>query len=243
MRRELSPEETKHILFLQKENGVIVDEMTDGIRQKGICISDDYSTLRQAYDAGYAVIVCLDKFSKEQEKDMDCSFVRYAIDNLSAIDMSYLQTVYCRCKGIPRVITQTDRLLIKEMSLDDMDDLIEIFDSNEKTAFFEPFYGSKEEAGAYLNTYISDVYCYYDYGIWGAYLKDSGKMIGIAGFTPRSGTGGKPVLELGYAVAKLYQGQGYAKEACKAVVAYVQKELEYDEIIKVTSKGIQKIIV
>ena len=245
MKRNLSQEEKQRILFLQKEDISII-EMNDNysdknvcnIQQKKICVSNDYGILRQAYNAGWPVIVYLDELSEAQGKKMDCSFVRYGIDSLSAIDRTYLQTVYCRCKGIPRLITQTDRLLIKEISLNDMDDLTEIFESNEKTDFFEPFYNSREEAEEYLSAYINNVYRFYDYGIWGVYLQETGKMIGIAGFTPRPGTEDKPVLELGYAVVKSYQGQGYAKEACKAVIDYAQKELEYKKIIKVTSEGI-----
>lgn len=258
MRRELSPEERQQIHFLQKENNIIVIEsddiisfcnngsahdcsgyIADNVFQEKICISDDYYILKDAYKAGWAVIVYLDKLTKTQEKTIDSSFVQFAIDSLYAIDKTYLHLVYCRCKGIPRLITQTDRLLIREMTLSDIDDLIEIFESNEKTDFFEPFYGSREEAEIYLSSYTNDVYRFYDYGIWGAYLKECDKMIGIAGFTPRPGTDHKPVLELGYAVAKSYQGHGYAKEACKAVVTYARKELEYDEIIKITSKGRQ----
>lgn len=260
MKRTLSQEEKRQILLLQKEDITVIEvednndccsfqnnncngsvESVSNIQQIKICISDDYDILRQAYNAGWVVIVCLDELSKEQEKTMDCSFVRYAIDSLTAIDRTYLLTVYCRCKGIPQMITQTDRLRIKEISLSDMDDLMEIFNSNDRTEFFEPFYGSREEAEEYLDAYIKDVYCYYDYGIWGVYLKDAGKMIGIAGFTPRSDMGEKPILELGYAIAKSYQGQGYAKEACNAVIKYAQENLEYEKIIKITSNGVQKI--
>lgn len=253
--RRLSPAEKECLCSLEKEAAVRVvqtersfwqpkagrclGEEENESREKKICISDDCDVLRYAKDAGWAVVACRDFILKEQErKGEDTYFVSYAVEDLSAIDREYLDTVYCRCHHIPCRIADTERLLIREMAIDDLDGLMEVFDSNEKTKFFEPFYDHREDAKEFLAAYIRNVYPFYDYGIWGIYLKATGRMIGIAGFTPREGTGEKVVLELGYAVSRTYQNCGYAREACGAVIEYAEENLKYDKIIKVTKDGI-----
>lgn len=247
--RELTLEEKEQLLLLEEEAAIRVVK-TDfsfwqsGIRrhfcrddngepEKNICISDHCDVLRYAKNAGWAVIACRDSILEEQEgRGEDTYFVSYVVEDLSAIDREYLETVYCHCKGIPRLIAVTDRLLIREMTLSDLDDLMEIFDGNEKTEFFEPFYDNREEAEQYLASYIRDVYRFYDFGIWGIYLKTSDGMIGIIGFTPRD-----EALELGYALAKAYQGKKYIAEAREAVIKYTREILGNFKIIEITNRS------
>lgn len=210
--------------------------------EKNICISDCAAVLRCAKNAGWAVIACRDSILEEQERrGEDAYFVSYAVENLSVVDREYLETVYYRSHQIPRLIADTERLLIREMASGDLDDLMEVFDSNDKTDFFEAFYDGREDAREFFDAYIKDVYRFYDYGIWGIYLKASGKMIGIVGFTPREGTGNKNILELGYGISKEFQNRGYAKEACSAVMRYAEEMLEYEEIITVTEEGVKEL--
>lgn len=255
--RELSLEEKEQLRLLKEEEAVHVVKTEfsfwqSGIRrrcgreetgeaEKNICISDRCDALRYAKDAGWALIACRDYVLEEEERTgEDTYFVPYAVEDLSALDRDYLETVYCRCHQLPRLIADTERLFIREIALCDLDDLMEVFGSNDKTDFFEAFYDHREDAGEFLAAYIRDVYRFYDYGIWGIYLKASGKMIGIAGFTPREGTGSKTVLELGYGISKKYQNRGYAKEACGAVMEYAKEKLEYEKIITVTREGVKE---
>lgn len=260
--RELSAKEKERLCLLEKEAGIRAiktalsfwesevrahcgnkgkEDMNDkGDPEKHICISDNCRVLRYARDAGWAVIACRDFVLEEQERrGEDTYFISYAVEDLSVLDREYLETVYCRCHQLPRRIADTERLFIREIALSDLEDLMEVFDSNDKTDFFEAFYDCREDAEAFLDAYIRDVYRFYEYGIWGIYLKASEKMIGIAGFTPREGDGEKTVLELGYAVSKKYQNRGYAKEACRAVVTYAEENLVFDKMITVTKDGVK----
>lgn len=247
---ELTAEEKEYMFFLQKSDqvNVIYYDPKENIQKEDgakiiLYISDDFDFLKKALNIGRVAIAYLDEQYKEQEKPTGLKEDRriyncYAVESLLAIDREYLEKVYYRSKGIPQMIITTERLLIREMAIDDLDDLMEVFDSNEKTEFFEPFYDRREDAKEFLAAYIRNIYPFYDYGIWGIYLKATGRMIGIAGFTPREGAGEKVVLELGYAVSRTYQNCGYAKEACGAVIEYAEEKLEYDKIIKVTKDGV-----
>lgn len=255
--RELSLEEKEQLLLLEKEAAICVIKTEfsfwqsgmgrrfgiedNGEPEKKICLSNHCDVLRVAKNAGWAVIAYRDSILEEQErKGEDTYFVSYAVEDLSVIDRDYLETVYCRCNCISRLITETERLFIREIALGDLDELMEVFDSNNKTDFFEAFYDSREDAEEFLMAYIRDVYRFYDYGIWGIYLKISGKMIGIVGFTPREGNGEKIVLELGYGISKKYQNCGYAGEACRAVIKYAEEKLQYAKIIEITQEGVKE---
>lgn len=224
---------------------VAIDEKKQySLEQKNIVfLSDDPRKIRQAKRQGYPVIAYL-------RENMPLDVSPYAVENLFAIDEEYLIQVYCHSKGISQVITTTDRLIIREMTMSDLDALLEIYETNEKTAFFQAFYDNREEASAYLADYIKNVYDFYGFGIWGICLNEDSAMvddkpdaqiidlsmmcpvIGIIGLTPRD-----DALELGYALAKVYQGKKYIVEAREAVIKYAKEVLGYQEIIEITQKN------
>lgn len=254
--RELTREEKEHLLYLQGQERFTIKNMTkvslgeelsrhteqDDCNKTEhsivICISDDNDILNMAGSRGVPVVACLDDSYKEPEQAESQFISRYAVDSLCALDREYLETVYFRTKGIPRRITDTDRLIIRELCRTDLPALLEIYESNEKTPFFQSFYDNREEAEEYLNHYIENVYDFYGYGIWGICLKNSsayeeGKnvgteepIIGIMGFTPRENA-----LELGYALQKNYQGKGFVTEAKKALTEYAEHVLDCHNII------------
>lgn len=263
MLREPTPEETEHLLFLQKIvhiNMLRYDPEGEDCEETDIkiYISDDYDFLNKAKNSEITVIACIDEQLREREKKEDrCIFIRNAVESLTVLDRDYLETVYCRRKGIPRVITMTDRLIIRELCCSDRDALMEIYDSNEKSSFFQAFYNNKEEAEVFLKNYIETVYDFYGYGIWGICLREETfgggcrkdiwnnagrnkyfgvcneeKIIGIIGFTPR-----KDALELGYALAKAYQGNSYISEARRAVMKYVRDKLDGCNILEITNRS------
>ncbi|MGN0325510.1 MAG: GNAT family N-acetyltransferase [Lachnospiraceae bacterium] len=254
--RELTREEKEHLLYLQRQEKLTIknmskaslDEALSGQTKQDdcnktepsavICISDDNDILNLAGSRGVSVVACLDDSYKEPKQAENHFISRYAVDSLCALDREYLETVYFRSKGIPRRITDTDRLIIRELCRADLPALLDIYESNEKTPFFQSFYDNREEAEEYLNHYIENVYDFYGYGIWGICLKnlsvyEEGEnieteepIIGIMGFTPRENA-----LELGYALQKQYQGRGFVTEAKKALTEYAERVLDCRNII------------
>lgn len=207
-----------------------------------VYLSDNPQKIRQAKRQGYPVIAYL-------HEDMPLDVSPYAVESLLALDEEYLIRVYCHSKGIPQVITMTDRLIIREMVMSDLDALLKIYETNEKTAFFQAFYDNREEAAVYLADYIKNVYDFYGFGIWGICLKEDFvtvddiqelqtidlsmrcPLIGIIGLTPRD-----DALELGYALAKAYQGKKYIVEAREAVIKYTREILGNHKIIEITNR-------
>ena len=77
-----------------------------------------------------------------------------------------------------------------------------------------------------MQEYIRQVYGFYGYGMWTVQLR-SGEVIGRAGLSVREGY---ELPELGFVIGRDYQGQGYAEEACRAVLAYGRKELSFEHV-------------
>lgn len=122
---------------------------------------------------------------------------------------------------------ETSRLLIREMTLEDLDALYEIYD-HEVIRYVEGLYENRLEEEEFTEAYIRNMYGFYGYGIWILQLKD-GRIIGRAGISNREIDNGM-TLEIGYVLGSRYWRQGYATEAVTAIMEYAFEELEAEDI-------------
>lgn len=144
----------------------------------------------------------------------------YLLEGFDDVDGEYLDGVYRRLRGIPRDIAVTKRLHIREMRVEDLDDIYELYKNPELLPFLEPLQENREEEAAYLERYINHMYGMFEYGMWLIFLEGKGTLIGRMGFT---NTEEEDVLEFGFMIAPKYQGQGYATEAGEAVFSYMKE--------------------
>lgn len=141
----------------------------------------------------------------------------YCIESLSDADGEYLERIYRRTKKIPWDIVETKRLVIREITPQDVPRLYELYADNSITAYMDDLYPKMEQEISYTNDYIRNIYGFYGYGMWLITLKDTGLVIGRAGLEYKEGYDG---LELGFMLGVEYQHQGYAYEACSAILDY-----------------------
>lgn len=57
-----------------------------------------------------------------------------------------------------------------------------------------------------------------DMGYWCVIKKDTGEIIGRAGVEPKYWNDSKTVVEMGYVIDEQFRHQGFAYEACKAIL-------------------------
>lgn len=145
---------------------------------------------------------------------------RYAVESLAEIDIEYLERVRRRYNHIPWDIGETDRCLIRELSLSDLPALYELYDKPGMTDFVEPLYDYETEL-EYQKAYIENMYGFYEYGMWLVFSKETGKLIGRAGLEHN---------EMGYMIAPEFQNLGYATEVCRFIVDYAQKNTDFEEL-------------
>lgn len=146
----------------------------------------------------------------------------YCVENLDDLDDSYMEKIYRRFKGLPWDITQTNRLLIREITTEDIPRLYELYSDESITRYMEPLFPTMEQEIAYTSDYIQNIYRFYGFGMWIIVEKKSGLVIGRVGLEYKEDFDG---LELGFMLGVDYQHKGYAYEACKAVLQYGQEVL------------------
>lgn len=158
----------------------------------------------------------------DQNKDQCFPSGSYCVERLSDIDARYLDRVYRRFHDIPWEIAQTPRVRIREITVEDVPQLYELYRDASVTAYMEPLFADPEQEIAYTRDYIKNVYGFYGYGMWVLEHRKSGQLIGRAGLENNEGFEG---LELGFMLGVAYQHQGYAYEACSAILSYGIQEL------------------
>lgn len=167
------------------------------------------------------------------EKEMDLSGYPYVLEHMEEVEKAYLEKIRCRLLGLPCEILQTKRCIVREICLDDVDKLYEIYADPSITLYMEGLYAKKEEEIAYTRDYIRYQYGIYDFGMWIIEDGQSGEVIGRAGLDLRPD---REDAELGYMIRKNRQGQGLAYEVCTAILAYAKEELGFEKLYARTRK-------
>ena len=111
-------------------------------------------------------------------------------------------------------IIETERLILREYTLGDFEELHMILSDAETMKHYPKPY---DENGTmrWLNWSL-DNYRKYGFGLWAIELKEDGRFIGDCGITMQN-IDGEILPEIGYHISKHYWGRGYAKEAAAAV--------------------------
>lgn len=189
-----------------------------------VVISDEQKALSTADAVGRAIIGLWDRNIPEQ----NLAPAIYIAERLEDIDEEYLEQVVRRKIGLPWIIGETDRLLIREFCMEDIPQVMqEAEDQEADQVFYTP---------AALQEYIRGQYGFYQYGIWALVEKESGRIIGKAGITNMEMESfadyevpeekHMSYLELGYHIFTPYRKQGYAREACAEIQDYVKSHLD-----------------
>lgn len=147
----------------------------------------------------------------------------FCVENLSDINEEYKEMVYCRTYGLPITIIETDRLVIREIKVEDVPRLYELYADESITRYMEGLYEDINQELEYTQKYIENIYGFYGFGMWVIVLKENDQVIGRAGLEYKEGYDG---LELGFMLGVDYQKKGYAYEACNAILDYAVRELE-----------------
>jgi RimJ/RimL family protein N-acetyltransferase len=166
-------------------------------------------------------------FIHEENKKFDFSDIPYLIEDFDGFRAIDMENIYRRYAKIPWTILETQRLKLREITVKDVDFLYEIYKDPSISKFTNNLYEDKSEEIAYTKNYIEKVYPFYGFGMWVVIEKESGRVIGRAGFNFRDDYAG---LELGYIIGEKFQNQGYATEICKAILEYALLELQVQEI-------------
>ena len=136
------------------------------------------------------------------------------------------ESIYKIFSSIPTL--ETERLILRKISLDDTDDMFEYAKNAEvtKCLTWSP-HPDKGFTFEYIS-YLQSRYGTGDFFDWAVVSKDSGKMIGTCGFTrfffQHNGA------EIGYVLNPEYHGKGIATEALGRIIRYGFENLALERI-------------
>lgn len=186
-------------------------------------ITDQPETARKAAAEGKPILI----FYHSGNQSAVFPQIRFGMENPEELDVEYLDRIYRRYAGIPWDIMETERCLIRETTESDVDSFYCIYQDPSITRFTEGLYPDVQEEKQYVREYIEKVYTFYEFGVWTVVLKDTGEVIGRAGFSYRAGYE-RP--ELGFIIGVPWQRQGIAYEVCQAILNYGLQELGFDQV-------------
>lgn len=197
---------------------VVVKTFENG---RKLYIVDAPDELEALLSDGKIVIPCLDN---PDIPSASWPHTEYAITDLDEVEDEDLFKIYQRVANEPWEILRTDRMLVRETMVEDVDAFYAIYAEPSITEHMEPLYDNPDDERVYTKNYIKDVYGFYGYGMWTVLDKNTHVILGRAGLYPREGYDSP---ELGFVIGFQYQGKGLAFEVCKAILEYGHKELEF----------------
>ncbi len=148
------------------------------------------------------------------------------------------------------LVLQTERLLLRCLTLDDLDALAALYADPEVRRFFPEDTLTREETREELEWIIDVYYARFGYGLWATIERRTGELIGRCGLLPwkivparspehlalagadeRPNPGDAHEVELAYLLAKDRWGRGLATEASLAIVDHAFEHLDVRRLI------------
>ena len=109
----------------------------------------------------------------------------YVVYDEEDIDDDLLKLVCARKYNEPIVIAETERFIIREMTVGDLPHLYELYQTLSDCPYVEPLYEYEDEK-AFTIKYIESMYGFFGYGLWLVFEKKTGELVGRAGIENRS---------------------------------------------------------
>jgi RimJ/RimL family protein N-acetyltransferase len=129
-----------------------------------------------------------------------------------------------------KIILETNRLLLREFSGNDYNDLCEILQDKDVMYAYEHSF-SNEEVKNWYNKQM-ERYEKNGHGLWGAIHKETNEFLGQCGLTIQN-INEKEYLEIGYLFKKKYWHKGYATEAALGCRNYAFKMLRAEKVYSI----------
>ncbi|WP_250123990.1 GNAT family N-acetyltransferase [Chroococcidiopsis sp. CCMEE 29] len=132
------------------------------------------------------------------------------------------------------IVAETPRLILRQLTLDDLDDLAKIY-ADPVVMKFYPSTRTYEETKQQVERIIG-AYKQRGFGLWATIHKADRKFIGRCGLIPQL-VDEQQEIEIGYLLAKEYWRRGLATEAACANRDYGFEQLGFSRLISLIDPG------
>lgn len=138
----------------------------------------------------------------------------------------YLELLFCHIRRLPAIVAETERCFLRELTEEDFQPMYRIYQKPQVVRYLEEQMGDRRTEQEKWNAYLRWNYSFFGYGYWGVFEKETGKLIGRAGFR----AGSEP-LEIGYLLDDTVWGRGLATEVLEVLLCYAKTELDASEVV------------
>ncbi len=209
------------------------DSSFDGYKEEeketALIVTDGAADAQELTEKGfYCVGVLHDKNADQEFKGL-----KFVFSDIEEVDADSFVKAYQRYAGEPWEVMRTERLLIRETTVEDVDEFYRIYSDPDMTKYMEGLFEDPQDEKRYQKDYITKVYGFFGFGVWTLVRLSDNTIIGRAGYSVRNGFDD---IELGFLIGKEYQKQGYAYEACRAILDYGRDVLGFEHVQTLVKK-------
>ena len=179
-----------------------------------LVIEDSENGCRASKAAG---MTCMAYYNPDSGKQ-NLQTASVVVEGFEEIDAIFANKIYCHHHHLPALVCETERILIKEMEEKDIPRLMEICAQETSRDACEGIAKPLTEELEGFVDYRTYMYELCDMGYWCVIKKDTGEIIGRAGIEPKYWDNRKTVVEMGYVIDENFRHQGFAYEACQAIL-------------------------
>jgi ribosomal-protein-alanine N-acetyltransferase len=127
---------------------------------------------------------------------------------------------------------ETERLLLRKFTLEDLDELIELRSDDEVIKYLGGRRLQNPDAIARRLQFYIDCYSKFGFGMSAMIWKETNEMIGWSGLQPLDDT---PEIEVGYGMIKRFWGKSIGYECATAWLSYGFEKASLERIVAVAS--------
>ncbi len=127
-------------------------------------------------------------------------------------------------------ILETQRLLLRRLVPDDLDDLYALYRDEEIRRYFPEGVLTYDETREELEWFLNGHPRHPELGLWATIYKETGSFIGRCGLLPWT-IEERLEVEVAYMLAKEYWGQGLGSEAARGILQYGFEHLNLPRLI------------
>lgn len=190
------------------------------------------SLLRELLERGAFAI----GYMHEDNSGESFSGAPYIVQEPDLVDADSYVKMYQRAAGLPWTILETERCLVREFTVGDLDGIYGLYDEQARR-FLEPPSADRGREKEILSAYIDRIYGLYGFGHWAVISKEEpGALVGRIGYsaiTSRQEQEAQALgipdfdADFGFLVGAKWRSRGIAEEVCGALLRYGISELGF----------------
>lgn len=220
----------ERLIHLLEERGIrVLSKKEESYPQ--LVISDNLNLIQEAEKTGVSTIALLSNLDECENKKADL----FVLD-FESLDVETIFQTYCHHFGLAYEIGENEKLSVRELSEEDVDNYIEISREEHIRKFLPDGLLSKEEMRERLLSYMKKVYPFYGFGIYGLFLKPENKLIGAVSLDLKESTG-KSEYEVGFFISHYYLGLGYGIMGLEFLIDFSFSFFQIERLISITASS------